>query len=143
MVRYQSATPRVAAGYCVFVGVLLIAALFSAHADLAAHLAVPALGVVLVLYGVLRARKIGIYTDDAGVVLRGWARDRRFPWAMVQAFEVTEARAYAPFLLLLDGSQIKTLGLGASAVRHSVSMDRTRQLVATLNAEVERHRGQP
>jgi hypothetical protein len=113
-----------------FVGVAPVAAIFGATGG--AALAVVC-GLLPIAYAGLVAWRIAVEATTEGLVLRSSVRVRRIPWRDVDHVELLETWPYNAWVVKVDGSRVKTLGLGASGFRHKASMARSRQMVHELN----------
>jgi hypothetical protein len=101
-----------------------------------------ALGAGLLAYGGTRGRKIGVDVEETSVLLRGFVHDRRVPLSEVDRFVLEDRWPYGTVLALRDGSQLRTVGLGVSGIRHhQVRVDRARSIVEALNEDTGRQKG--
>jgi hypothetical protein len=125
---------------CIFFGALLLLASTSPDGATLFRVAAATCGIASAVYGFTRARKLGVEAENDGVALIGYVRVRRVAWSEIDKFVMIESWPYAPILLFRDGSRMKTLGLGASGIRHRASLRASHKLVDDLNNLVEESR---
>jgi len=78
------------------------------------------LGVIVIVYGEMRAVNQGLYTDPNGILVKGYWSPRRARWEEIGSFERARyLTGYGIFVVLLDGRRWYVPGLSGSAPMQS------------------------
>jgi Bacterial PH domain len=112
------------------------------------------LGVLGVLYGLGVVARMGVTTNNQGVVVRNWVRRRFVRWDEISAFsfgsdldslslrEMLSSPMLATYLLFSDGRHIGMAGLSATRVNRSKSRAKVQALLDELDAQRRSFTGQ-
>jgi hypothetical protein len=137
---FRAKLARTLSVYCVLVG--LMAGLSAATVDGVFGKTIGLIvGLLLVMYGLTVARKLGVETKDGSVVIHHPLGSRRVAWRAIDHFEMGNGYPWRAWMVLSDGTRLKTWGLGASGLNHRSSMKASQCLVDDLNGLVGQHRG--
>jgi hypothetical protein len=135
---YRGRNSRVASIYamlCAITGALsAISTIVGGR--LAIGIAVIVVSVAMFLYGLLVLWRVGVIIDDRVVTLRGAYGTRRIARTRVDHFEIAPTYPWRVWLVLRDGSRIRTTGVGPSGVRHRTSLAASQEMVDELNEVV-------
>ena len=131
---FQSKGTRILPWYAIGAGVVAFASgLASTASGNLRGLPVVVAGLAIVLYGATIAWRLGAVATQDYLVLRGPTGSRHLDWHDVDRVDLMERYPFSAYVVMKDGSRIKTTGLGASNIGHKSSMDASRALVRGLN----------
>ena len=95
-------------------------------------------GLLVAAYAVLVMWRVGVVATPNGVVLRGYARNRRIRWPEIDHFEDEDTDRlfgrYRPYVVLVSGERLKITGVGPSSGFREHTMALARGHIAALNA---------
>jgi hypothetical protein len=150
---YRSNSTNVIAAFYLLVGLLVmiegIGATVDPHKGVSSAVGIVGilLGVLGVLYGLGVVARMGVTTNNQGVVVRNWVRRRFVRWDEISGFsfgsdldslslrEMLSSPTLATYLLFSDGRHIGMAGLSATRVNRSKSRAKVQALLDELDAQ--------